>query len=124
VIFPDVITIGTLTTRTLRTAADLPSVMSTVIALCDNNRNADDADLADCRGFAECGVRFDTNGHVEGITLGKIRDSPPCPRRQRSNCYHGGKNHVRKISTRALYVCHPPQAELSLYGYAHFGLIT
>ncbi len=62
---------ATLTTRTWRTVADLPSVMSSVIARRDNNRNADDADLADCRRFAECDVRCNTNGHVEDSTLGK-----------------------------------------------------
>ena len=31
----------------------------------DNNGNADDADLADCRGFAERDARRDNNGNAK-----------------------------------------------------------
>jgi len=37
----------------------------------DNNWNADDADLADCRGFAERDVLHMPMGITEDITLGK-----------------------------------------------------
>ena len=45
--------------------------MSSVIARRDNNRNADDADLADCRGFAECDVLHMPIRTTVGIMLGK-----------------------------------------------------
>jgi len=47
----------------------------------DNNRNADDADLADCRGFAECDVLCDfpvviTIGTLTTRTLRTAADLP------------------------------------------------
>ena len=53
----------TLTTRTLRTVADFPGV----IARRDNNGNADDADFADCRGFAGRDARRGNKGNAAGF---------------------------------------------------------
>lgn len=39
----------------------------------DNNRNADDADLADCRGFAERDARRGNNGNADDADLADCR---------------------------------------------------
>ena len=56
--------------------------MPSVISERDNNRNADDADLADCRGLAERDVRRDNNRNADDADLADCRgfaerDCPP-----------------------------------------------
>jgi len=79
-------------------------IFSSVTAERYNNGNADNADLADRRGFSECDFLRVAIVVVEAVTLGKIRVDPPSPRCPRCHCCRARQSRSEKVVRVAIVV--------------------